>query len=604
MDNDDDISGGCSKMKKEGTVSCCLQDEMKTKTSSLSTHEKNGVEIPVDCEASIVHYRIEGMTCAGCCQRIERYLKKTLPIISSVEISLLTHRAEITYYATEISVVEITMAIETLGFQVKVLHAADACSLSLRVPFLEVEKVQKWMKKQGVVNLEIEEGTVHWERIVTIEYSPHIIGARTIKEGLEAELGEELHVVTMQRKNRDQANVQEQTLSHLKTQLSVSILLTIPILMLQLFGSGRFGLESHVSGQLTWLDFLSWMCATPIQFIVAQPVYASAYSALRFSKRANMDMLIALSTSAAYLASCYTLLIDVMANNTASFTGFNHQTFFEISALLITLILFGRMIEQQAKTKTSQSIAALLKLQVNTAILLKGDVIPCENEGSVPAESYEEIELIQRGDQLKILPGARVPTDGLVVKGTSRVDESMITGEWAPVTKTSGSCLIGGTINTNGVLIMKVTRALNETLLSEIVRLVQKAQSSKPESQRIADVVASYFTTGIICLSVLMFTVWYVLCIQGVVDVVALHTTPFAVALRFAITILVIRYFFMLQKHSKFSSSSSCPCAISLAVPTAVMVATGVGAQMGVLIKGGKVIEAINEVDTIVFDKV
>jgi Cu+-exporting ATPase len=251
------------------------------------------------------------------------------------------------------------------------------------------------------------------------------------------------------------------------------------------------------------------------------------------------------------------------------------QTFFEVSSLLLTLMLLGRYIEKNAQSRTGESINALMNLQAKSAVLIE--------DGS---ERTVEMALVHRGDILKVYPGSRVPTDGVVTEGQSAVDEAMIIGESAPVSKQPGSIVIGGTLNKHGVLHFQVTRVVTESLLAQIVQLVEDAQYSKPKAQRIADIAASYMTSVIMLLGVIVFTLWFVLASYGVVK--HGNWSPFAFALRFAITVLVI----------------SCPCAISLAVPTAVMVATGVGARYGILFRsGGAALETLQTINTVVFDK-
>eukprot|EP00121_Abeoforma_whisleri_P000168 Awhi_evm1s151 len=263
------------------------------------------------------------------------------------------------------------------------------------------------------------------------------------------------------------------------------------------------------------------------------------------------------------------------------------QTYFEVPALLVTFILLGRVVEQRAKIQTSESIQKLLELQVKSAILLERTDADEQGGKVFITEKTIEMELIQQGDHLKVFPGARVPTDGRVVSGKGEINESMITGESRLVPKSVGDEVIGGTINQSTVLEIQVTKGVNETLLAQIVTLVENAQTSKPEIQRIADIIASYFTVAIISLATIMFIVWFFLAHYNVVTMDSPTATPFGFALRFAITILVI----------------SCPCAISLAVPTVVMVATGVGARIGLLIRGGRILESLPLVDTYVFDK-
>ena len=256
------------------------------------------------------------------------------------------------------------------------------------------------------------------------------------------------------------------------------------------------------------------------------------------------------------------------------------ERFFETSAIVLTLIVLGRYLEALAKGETGDVIRRLVQIAATTAIRLVDSI---ENDAPT-TEEVIDINLIQRGDIVKVLPGTRIPTDGKVVFGTSSVDQSMVTGESVPVPKQSGDLVYSGTLNQHGLLHLRVTRTAAENTLSGITKMVQEALNSKPPIERIADQIASYFVPFVLVLAVLVFVVWLSLAATGVVSPDAAAVT---FALRFAIATLVI----------------SCPCAIGLAVPTAVMAGTGVGAKHGVLFKSGAIMERCAKVDAVVFDK-
>ena len=258
---------------------------------------------------------------------------------------------------------------------------------------------------------------------------------------------------------------------------------------------------------------------------------------------------------------------------------FLDERFFETSAIVLTLIVLGRYLEALAKGETGDVIRKLVQIAPTTAILLNSI-----KDGVPTAEEVVDINLIQRGDIIKVLPGTRIPTDGKVVFGTSSVDQSMVTGESVPVPKQTDDLVYSGTLNQHGLLHVRVTRTAAENTLSGITKMVQEAQNSKPPIERIADKIASYFVPFVLLLAVLVFAVWLSLAATGVVSPDAAAVT---FALRFAIATLVI----------------SCPCAIGLAVPTAVMAGTGVGAKHGVLFKSGAIMERCAKVDAVVFDK-
>lgn len=513
------------------------------------------------------------MTCAGCTSRIEKYLEQQ-PGVVSIEISLLTHKAKVGYNGNETDADEVLKMVEYIGFTPTEIVDGNACSVSFRIHDGEYKNVY------GIVGV----GTVTVKGdLFTFSYDPEVIGARQIYDEIREKNHGNAVLVSTPFGLEANTKMHRDQVRYLENKFLWSMLLTLPVVVVHFVLPLFIGWQSLVNFMivkgLSVMDGISFVATTPIQFYVAYPIYESAYSALRYSKRANMDLLISLSTTAAYAFSVFNIVMAVLAGG----VGDAPQTFFEISSMLITFILFGRVIEFRSKAHTMDSVHALMNLQVKTAIL-----VSTPEDASLASESYIEIEFIQRDDVLKILPGARVPTDGIVISGKSKVDESMVTGESKSVGKEKGDTVIGGTINLSGMLLMKVTKVVDESLLSQIVRMVEDAQNSKPEAQRIADIVASYFTTMIIMLSVLMFFVWYGLAKSNVIHTDDMHVTPFGFALRFSITILVI----------------SCPCAISLAVPTAVMVATGIGAKIGVLFKGGRMLEMFHRVDTFIFDKV
>jgi Cu+-exporting ATPase len=322
---------------------------------------------------------------------------------------------------------------------------------------------------------------------------------------------------------------------------------------------------------------LRWELSTPVQFIIGRRFYIGSYKALRHGS-ANMDVLVALGTNSAYFYSVYSVL------RAAHSRDFNGTDFFETSSMLITFILLGKYLEVLAKGKTSEAIAKLMDLAPETTILLTlGD------EGNVISEQEIDGRLIQKNDVIKIIPGAKVASDGDVLWGESHVNESMITGEARPVAKRKGDTVIGGTVNQNGVLHIKATRVGSDSALSQIVRLVESAQMAKAPVQKFADRISKYFVPLVIILS---FSTWLAWFLAGrfhsyPISWIPCSMSSFELALQFGISVMVI----------------ACPCALGLATPTAVMVGTGVGASQGVLIKGGQALESAHKVNCIMFDK-
>ena len=307
--------------------------------------------------------------------------------------------------------------------------------------------------------------------------------------------------------------------------------------------------------------FALWALATPVQFVLGLRFYRGAWSALKHGT-ANMNTLVAVGTSAAYLFS-------VAATVRPGFfqgAGVEPQVYFDTSAVIIVLVLFGRMLEARAKGKTSDAIRRLMGLRPRTAHILDKDV-----EREVPVEE------VRPGDVLIMRPGEKVPVDGVILEGRSSVDESMITGESLPVDKGPGEEVVGATLNKWGSFRFRAVRVGEDTALARIIRLVEEAQGSKAPIQRLADVIAARFVPAVIAISILTFVVWALF-----------GPAPRLVfALLNFVAVLII----------------ACPCAMGLATPTAIMVATGRGAERGILIRSGESLETIHKVDTFVFDK-
>lgn len=533
---------------------------------------------------------IGGMTCNGCCTRIETYLLRQ-PGILTVNVSLLTSRASVTYDPSALTPQAITETIASLGFVSNLLPSESVVAILVHVgktsPNRAFNALLKLPGVTSVVSLDkpqtrnkgpMSMWSMRKENVLSVEYNPEITGARTLLKQLSDELGTQVHASSPlpQEQQREQTEVVK-----FKRLVLWSFLLTLPVVVvtyiLPLILKGPSSPLKHdlVYG-LSYKDAVGLLCATPILVVVGRPIHESAFLAMRVGARVTMDVLISLSSITAYAFSYVVVFMQI-----CQLTPQRTDTFFHVAALLISLVLLGRYIEKIVKARASNSVNALLQVQAKTAILLEQTGSP----DGILKESYIDIILVERQDLLKVLPGARVPTDGVVVEGASTVDESMVTGESRNVAKEPGSVVIGGTINAHGVLIMRVTHTISESMLARIVHLVEDAQSSKSVNQNVADIVASYFTSFTIVLSMTMFVVWYQL---AWTDRIPTHGwAPLPFALRFAISILVI----------------SCPCAISLAVPTATMVATSIGSQFGVLFKGGQALEALQYVDVIIFDK-
>ena len=327
-------------------------------------------------------------------------------------------------------------------------------------------------------------------------------------------------------------------------------------------------------------DIISLILTSFVQFWLGQKFYRNSYKALKHGS-ATMDVLVTVGTTAAYVYSLFALITAPFSSD----PDFKPSVFFDTSTMLIMFFSLGRYLENKAKGRTSAALTDLMALSPSMATIYT-DAPACKQEKRIATE------LLQLGDICKIVPGDKIPADGTVLRGTSSVDESAVTGEPVPVLKQVGDAVIGGTVNGLGAFDMTVTRAGKDTALAQIVQLVEDAQTSKAPIQAFADRVAGYFVPTVIILAVITFVGWMV--ISAIVPDTALPTifhmhgaSKFSVCLKLCISVVVV----------------ACPCALGLSTPTAIMVGTGVGAQNGILIKGGRALEASKNIKRIMLDK-
>lgn len=349
----------------------------------------------------------------------------------------------------------------------------------------------------------------------------------------------------------------QKEIQHRKKKLILSAVLSLPLLYTMI---AHFPVRMDLPlPDLLINPWLQLILASIVQFYIGWPFYVSAVRAL-ISKSANMDVLVAIGTSAAYFYS----LAETFRYQ---FSGMPHpDLYFETSAILITLVLVGKYFEARAKRRTTTAIRELLDLQSKDATRIEDGT-----ENTVP------IQDVAAGDLLRVRPGEKIPADGVIVDGRSSIDESMITGESLPVTRQSGDQVIGATMNVNGTLIIRADKVGRDTALSKIVRIVEKAQSSKAPIQRMADSISGIFVPIVITIAVVVFIVW----------ISAIRPGDWPPALIAAISVLVI----------------ACPCALGLATPTSIMVGTGKGAERGILFKGGEYLEATQNLQSVMLDK-
>ncbi|XVE48458.1 hypothetical protein DITRI_Ditri01bG0003800 [Diplodiscus trichospermus] len=523
-------------------------------------------------------FTIGGMTCAACVNSVEGILR-TLPGVKRAVVALATSLGEVEYDPTIISKDDIVNAIEDAGFEASLVQSSEQDKIILGVAGvfneLDVQLLQGILSSlKGVRQFCFDRTSGELE----VLFDPEVVSSRSLVDGVEGGSNGKFKLHVMNPYARMTTKDVEET-SNMFQLFTSSLFLSIPVFLIRVVCPHIPLLDAFLlwrCGPFSMGDWLKWALVSVIQFVVGKRFYIAAWRALR-NGSTNMDVLVALGTSAAYFYSVGALLYGAL-------TGFWSPTYFETSSMLITFVLLGKYLECLAKGKTSDAIKKLVELAPSTALLVVKD-----KGGNIIGERELDTLLIQPGDTLKVLPGAKLPADGVVVWGSSYVNESMVTGESAPVLKEVDSPVIGGTINLHGALHIKATKVGSEAVLSQIISLVETAQMSKAPIQKFADFVASIFVPTVVTLALFTLLGWYV---GGVVGAYPDQWLPengnhFVFALMFSISVVVI----------------ACPCALGLATPTAVMVATGVGANNGVLIKGGDALERAQKVKYVIFDK-
>ncbi|KAI5067389.1 hypothetical protein GOP47_0017917 [Adiantum capillus-veneris] len=532
---------------------------------------------------TICRLRVKGMTCTSCSQAIETNLIKVSGI-KKAEISLTTEEAVIHYDPKLINYKQIMEVVDDMGYTTDLISAGEERDkVILKVEGAHSVEGMHLIKTSlaalpGVNSVDMDADN---EKVI-VAYDPDQTGPRAFIEVIESTGSFPSQYKASLYMHPGQGGPDRRAeIKRYKTSFLWSCFFTVPVFLLSMVFMYipviKEGLDTKVVKMLTIGELLRWFLSTPVQFVFGRQFYVGAYKSLRHGS-ANMDVLIALGTNAAYFYSVYIVL---RAATSAEFKG---TDFFETSAMLISFILLGKYLEIIAKGKTSEAIAKLMELAPPTATLLQVNA-----DGTVVSESEISTKLIQRNDIIKVLPGSKVPTDGAVIWGQSHVNESMITGEAVPVQKRQGDKVIGGTMNQSGVLHVKATHVGSETALSQIVRLVEAAQMAKAPVQKLADGISRYFVPFVVVFAAATWLGWFA---AGKANSYPKSWIPssmdaFELALQFGISVLVI----------------ACPCALGLATPTAVMVATGEGATQGVLIKGGHALESAHKVHRMIFDK-
>jgi Cu+-exporting ATPase len=499
---------------------------------------------------------ITGMTCASCVARTEKAIGK-VPGVGKAAVNLATEKATVTFDPGEVTAGELVAAVEGAGYGV--VTAQETLPIIGMTCASCVSRVEKALRlPAGVLKADVNLATEK----ATVSYIP---GQTSYKDLVEAVRGAGYDVVEPAPGAGEQgveaaADAEEAARAAAYRKLKLKVIVGFVLSVVIFAGT----MQPHWFPFLPeWLHngYFLWALASVVQFWVGWQFYATAWSALKHGTT-TMNTLVAMGSSAAYIYSVLGVLFPAFFEH----QGLGEPMYFDSAAFIITLILLGRLLEARAKGQTGAAIKALIGLQPKTARVVRAGV-----ESDVP------VAQVLVGDLVVVRPGEKVPVDGIVEKGSSPVDESMLTGEPIPVGKHPGDEVIGATMNTTGSFTFRATKVGSETALAQIVRLVEQAQGSKPPIARLADVIAAWFVPAVIVIATVTLIVWLVFGPSPALNYALLNF----------VAVLVI----------------ACPCALGLATPTAIMVGTGKGAENGVLIRDGAALETAHKLDVVVIDK-
>ena len=556
-----------------------------TRDSDVEMHNTQALER--------VDLSIKGMSCAACVGRIEGVLAKEVGI-ERATVNLMTERGTAMFDPSVYTAEGVAELVSAVGFASTVMAAADTLPpvdivmtlgeqglgglRSARGWADDCDALERELRLQpGVESAAVSAASRSARlRVDRAHCSMQALLSTVLELGLSVSVslaedtGGGSETSSLSKSRDDEAAVWQ-------GRFVLSAFFTVPVFsvmkLFPLVAFTRTMVEYQIMPGVPFGPLLCLFLTTPVQFYVGQVFYSGAWKALKHGT-SNMDVLVVLGTSTAYFYSLF-VLIDQAINPADP----GHPCF-EASAMLITFLSLGRTLECRAKGQTSRALEKLMGMASRTAVV----VIDCNGqdmEAEVPAE------LVQQGDICLLRPGCRVPVDGTVESGSSYIDESILTGEWEPVPKKQGDLVVGGSINTNGVLRVRATRVGADTTLAQIIKLVEDAQTSKAPVQEFADRVSAVFVPFVVSCALLVFLGWYGSASAGWTPQAWMPQGQLFFSLMFGVSVVVI----------------ACPCALGLATPTAVMVGTGVGASMGILIKGGKALEVGHKVTAVCFDK-
>ena len=574
-------------------------------------------------DLTITTVAIEGMTCGACTSAVEGGFKDVEGLVQ-FNISLLAERAVIVHDPTKLSPKQIAEIVEDRGFDAKILSSQRGSAeqstatrnVHLKVFGLPTASAATALEDAlrllpGVSSAMVNLATSR----VNVTHNPSLTGLRTLVEAIENTGYNALLADADDNNAQLESLAKTREIQEWRRAFWYSFYFAVPVFLISMF-------LPMIIPRLDFGSFLLWIpglylgdlvcliLTIPVQFGIGRRFYISSYKSLKHGSP-TMDVLVTLGTSAAFFFSVAAMLVSILIPPHT-----RPSTVFETSSMLITFITLGRYLENRAKGQTSKALSRLMSLApsmatiyadpiaaekaaekwdaaVPSGIAEKKGPIPHDQSNNAAEEKIIPTELIEVGDIVVLRPGGQVPADGTVTRGQSYFDESMVTGEAVEILKRPGSDLLAGTVNGAGRIDFRVTRAGRDTQLSQIVKLVQEAQTSRAPIQRMADIVAGYFVPTILALGLLTFISWMVLShVLPPSECPEIFLKPesggkFMVCLKLCISVIVF----------------ACPCALGLSTPTAVMVGTGVGAEQGILVKGGAALEIATKVTHVVFDK-
>lgn len=501
--------------------------------------------------------KIEGMTCAACAKAVERAAQK-LQGVTEANVNFATEKLKINFDETKVSIPDIQSAIEKAGYKALIESSTKTLKIEGMTCASCAKNVERATRKlDGVTESSVNFAT---EKL-TISYESSKVKVSDIKKAIEKAgykaVEEETSVDTDKERK-------EKEIKSLWRRFIISAIFTVPLLYMamgHMFGEALgISLPEVIDPMMNpWNFAITQLILVLPPMIVGYKYFTIGFKSL-FRGSPNMDSLIAIGTSAAFIYGIYAI-VQIYGGN----GEYANELYFETGGVILTLITLGKYLESVTKGKTSEAIKKLMGLAPKTAIIIR--------DGKEVEISIDEVEV---GDVIVVKPGEKMPVDGIVLEGNTSVDESMLTGESIPVEKNAGDNIIGASINKNGTIKYKATKVGKDTALAQIIKLVEDAQGSKAPIAKLADVISSYFVPVVIALSIVSALAWYFLGGKSPIF-----------ALTIFISVLVI----------------ACPCALGLATPTAIMVGTGKGAENGVLIKSGVALETTHKIKTIVFDK-